>query len=103
MRKAMLKGFDRTTLTVRLPQVYANLVGRDASFEQHASSTLQTCLLEYRRNIAQKSRAIIFFTPEMTRAGLKPLVYTDGEAKVDYYIEFFKDILNFDSVEVCRS
>ena len=69
-------------MTVRIPQVYANLVGRDASFEQHASSTLQTCQLDYRRNIVQKSRAIIFFTPEMTRAGLEPLVYNDGEEKV---------------------
>ena len=33
VRKAMIKGFDRKDLTLRIPKVYANLVGRDASFE----------------------------------------------------------------------
>ena len=83
VRKAMVKGFDRKDLTVRIPEVYSNLVGRDATFEQHASSTLQTCQLMYRGNIVTKSKAIIFVTPEIQRASLSPLVYDDAEKKVD--------------------
>ena len=33
VREAIVKGFDRKDLTVRIPYVYTNLVGRDATFE----------------------------------------------------------------------
>ena len=33
VRKAIVKGFDRKDLTVRIPDTYTLLVGRDATFE----------------------------------------------------------------------
>ena len=102
LRKAFVKGYDRSDLTIHIPQVFDQLLGSDTNFEQHASSTLQTLELHYRGNIVTQARAVIFLTPEMTRAGLDPLVYDNAEAQAEKFIEFF-NILEFDEIELHRN
>ena len=89
------KRYDRTTMSLQIPQCLEQLKGSDASFEMVVSNTLQPLRLIHTHNVVTRSIAVILVHTE-----LKGTPY-DGAVKTGaIYEKLFKEVLQFDKVTV---
>ena len=65
--KLLRTRYERSTLTIRIPECFDHLKGEDANFEMVTSNTIQTTYLCYVHNIVTESIAYIFVNEECNR------------------------------------
>ena len=87
--------FDKNQLTLKFPDVFAQMINNDANIELVVSNTLQPMNLIMSANqIKKESVAHIFINPESL--GHK---YEDVETKAKDAVTLFQDILGFVNIE----
>ena len=91
----LMKKRNRDTLTIELPKSLEQLKGKDANFEMVTSNTIQPILLSYKHNFVTESIAYIF-----VNSGCKELEYKAYQDKGKNTQKLFKDILEFNQVQV---
>ena len=84
--KLLKTRYERSTLTIKIPECFDHLKGEDANFEMVTSNTIQTTHLCYSHNIVTDSIAYIFVNDECNR--FAEMTYEEKKA------EFAEDIEN---------
>ena len=93
--RILLEDYSRTNFSIQIPDCFDILKGTDANFELVAASTMQPVRVYYTNNIVTKSIAIIF-----GHTNVNGLEYEEATEKVELCRKVFKDIFEFDEVEV---
>ena len=91
--------FDRTTLTLRIPEVFNYLSDTRPNLLVVTSKSLQPANLEYSENKVAKSVAYIFINTKVHHAG-HPLPYTNAAQLGDTATKLFQKVLRFRDVQV---
>ena len=103
LRRAVVRGYDRATMIVRIPEVFDRLTGSDCSFEVAASSLLRTIELKFVGNTVTKSFALIIVNTKLTshKSGVDPLVYPEAVKTKDEFVNLMINVFCFDDCKVC--
>ena len=78
--KLLRTRYERSTLTIRIPECFDHLKGEDANFETVTSNTIRTTHLCYAHNVVTDSIAYIFVNEECNRFA----EMTDAERKAEF-------------------
>ena len=95
----LLTRFDRSTLTLQIPDAFDYLSDTRPSFQIVTSKGLQPTSLEYIHNKVVKSVAYIFVNTKAHHAG-HPLPYTNATQIGDTAKKLFETVLRFRDVQV---
>ena len=85
--------YDKNSLTLRLPTVFAQMTNKDANIELVTSNTLQPMKMIFSHNIITHSKAFIFINTEC-----KGNEYKNAEQKGADVIKLFTEVLGFKEV-----
>ena len=89
--------YDRSNLTIQLPDAFQYLKGQDSNFEMVTSNTIQPVKLFYEHNIVNNAKTTAFiFVATRNEFG----IYEKAIEKGEIARKLFEEVLEFQEVEV---